>query len=630
MTKEIVTGERLGFKGLSQDLRDIFVGGLRHDEEGKFKKVLNSIAADNEKVLITDERGHFKPETNEEVFTQLISLTAKAALFEAGGGDTHSPEYYDLIKKTDVDLTRKLESFWADRKRQVEVSDNRVLAKAWGETTLEKGGEAVLDALLSKIDNWVNPSLVDNLVAGYDKGVSKMAVGTGVGATLLTTILAGCNPPAAEVQEVASQVQISGVVNREVLTALESDPQKKEVAAYVKNDMDGIVADFEGKFIPGTEMLYYISNGNKMSHWVFGAEELDNGQKGIKVLGYCDDKRSESGCQVVDKAFVTKEKDGAKVYGYVDEAGNSHGVIAYVGEDTYAFDFEGNSYTDKKENRQNLLDAIMSIGVTSVQAAAEGETAEATMEATATDEVDQKEQLVTAMVDDFLNSRGEFTDEKITENAMTLTVMDKDKGVLGLYGITSEPKGYIESQAVLLDAKLSGDKVNVLFGGVDQNNERMVYVMEFILRNTLVRVNKSKINVSTGEGVVEKSFYMKDATGIDKLLELYRGKSTVLFSCTAEAIPDFEGALANETDAELKEYLYKLIQMTKESNFQSKDLTNRLKQLNDDNDTAMPDNDDYAKYVLSINGFDYKEWKNFSDPAPFLFMFDVLESAENK
>lgn len=195
---------------------------------------------------------------------------------------------------------------------------------------------------------------------------------------------------------------------------------------------------------------------------------------------------------------------------------------------------------------------------------------------TATEVVDQNEQLVSAMVDDFLNSRGEFTDEKITENAMTLTVMDKEKGVLGLYGITSKPEGYIQSQAVLLDAKLNDEKVDVLLGGVDQNNERMVYVMEFILNNTLVRVNKSKINVADGEGVVGKSFYIKELADINKLIELYRGKPTILFSCTAEAIPDFEKAETNESDAKLKEYLYKLIQMVRESDSQSSDLTNRV------------------------------------------------------
>lgn len=513
MKKEIVTGERLGFNNLSQDLRDVFVHGLRKDDEGKFRQVLNSIAADSQRVSITDERGHFKPKTNEEIFTQLISLTAKAALFEADGGDTHSSEYYALIKKTDVDLTRKLESVWANRDRQVEVSESRVAAKAWGKSSVEKGAEAVIDDLLNRADKWVNLTLIDNLVAAYDNRLSKAAAGTVV-VSEIVTLLAGCNPPPAEVQEIQSPQQISGVVTREILTKIAADPKNQEVAAYVKDDMDRILADFNGRFIPGTEMLYYIDNGGKMTRWVFGAEAREDGQMGVKVLGYCNDSDE---CQVVDKAFLTKEKDGAKVYGYVDEAGNSHGVIAYVGEDTYAFDYEGNSHSDNRDNGKNLLDAIMSIGVTSVQAAAEGETAEATMEATAvpTEVVDnekiQKEEIA-KNINEFLNSEGKFSLESFQANSQYFFgESDLKEGELPL-GMVKRSFG----QFILLGSQYDENSkiMHLYLGATDINKNRVAF--DFNFKKNIDRTVEPPVGLQT----IKSSLYsMSSSDAISGMLD---------------------------------------------------------------------------------------------------------------
>lgn len=497
MTKEIVSGERLGFNNLSQDLRDVFVQGLKKDSEGKFRRVLSAMASDSEKVVMTDNGGRFRPESNEETFGKLVSLTAEAALYEADGKDTHSQNYFDLIHKTDVELTNRLNAIWADRERSVEIGDSRVVAKAWGKTSLEKIPSQV-EELLEKSVQWIDASLIDKLISAYDSNVKKASVGLGVG-TSITMLLTACNAPVAEVQEINQEISKPAVVDRQLLNSddFKGKATQEDMAKTVRllDRVGEIGKNYEG-YVSGSETVIAATgeNGNEFVWGLFKANNENGDSVWFVGQGVEGASIGEVGAGEIGSPLLrVLSPDGSTVLGYRDQNNELQPVARKFADGRYIYFspsqdtlYEGNLGNDSEY--QNLESRFGFWQVTTVHAEAIDPTTgmptqiEPTAEPTvaATEVVDneklQKEEIA-KNINEFLNSEGKFSLESFQQNSQYFFgESDLKDGELPL-GMVKRWFG----QFVLLGSQYD-DESNVMhlyLGATDINKNRVAFDFNF-------------------------------------------------------------------------------------------------------------------------------------------------------
>lgn len=225
---------------------------------------------------------------------------------------------------------------------------------------------------------------IDKKTDGFLDKISKSKwvralFGAGVMASSSVTLTACDNTsPPAEVAPINEAV-LSGVIDQNSAEKLTGSSKQivDNSLAFIANESAG-----NENFVPGTERIYAVAKGADSFAWYFAGFKNEDGTVGLKVTHYCDSwVKDNENCQGIGKDLLIKLVEGNRVYHWTDNNDEQHPILLIDKDNNpVAFDIRGSSYVERVANSDGFLDKIVSIGATSVEAAAP----EATVEPTAT------------------------------------------------------------------------------------------------------------------------------------------------------------------------------------------------------------------------------------------------------